>query len=679
MNSELMIKATIWEKENFELIDYLNNVTTETKITINSSGVLCRNKKKISFTEGEDVPPSTYDLVRVHKNLDMKKYVIKCGEWSKDLSKLLDEQGAFFVYNGLSLKELNKNYIYRYYKLSQGDIFKIGRLYFKVLDIHLNREGLDCKCSSVDNSVKGTMIRSSSCNSVIINGQQVIKGQYTNREKKINLDKLYFTKNDQLNNNSILTSKKSNIPKNESLEYIIQNKNSLLPRINSAHELITIKKASHNKGKKNHIVNNFKKKEKVIYSKPACRICYGEDTNDENPLICPCICKGSMKYIHYECLKNWLNSKIEEEMPIDHDREVEVITYNRKEISCELCKEKLPDYIKYNNMYYNISFYKPKFEEFIVLESMKLDKEKIKYIHLISLDKKILINIGRSKDCDLSVPELSVSRFHCMIHKEDGELYLEDNSSKFGTLVLIQNNNLIMNDLIPLRIQINRTFIKFKVKTPFYSNCCSCSNNLVVKKYDYQVQNRKCFDVLSYFIIKDEDLNNDKDEQEQYVEIEVKNNESIIDTSKQIIEDSNKDDKKLLLKIKCNKENKKKKDDILNNSLVNSHSTFFKKLNIKKGNNDNFELPKLDKSNIENFNIRDSISLISERKKNSKILYNQNNNSKYINLLKINNNLKNQSNTHSNTKNINNHSNTLNSLSFNVVKIYNVQGNNNNK
>ena len=59
------------------------------------------------------------------------------------------------------------------------------------------------------------------------------------------------------------------------------------------------------------------------------------------------MCKGSMKYIHYECLKNWLNSKIKEEMSIDNDENyVDVITYNRKDISCELCKEKLPDYIK---------------------------------------------------------------------------------------------------------------------------------------------------------------------------------------------------------------------------------------------------------------------------------------------------------------------------------------------
>lgn len=35
-----------------------------------------------------------------------------------------------------------------------------------------------------------------------------------------------------------------------------------------------------------------------------CRICYSEATS-ENALISPCVCAGSMKYIHAECLRTW--------------------------------------------------------------------------------------------------------------------------------------------------------------------------------------------------------------------------------------------------------------------------------------------------------------------------------------------------------------------------------------
>ncbi|KAF7455903.1 putative zinc finger protein [Cryptosporidium felis] len=50
----------------------------------------------------------------------------------------------------------------------------------------------------------------------------------------------------------------------------------------------------------------------------CCRICLSgdddnfNDTNERyNPLICPCDCRGSMKYIHLQCLRTWLESRLE--------------------------------------------------------------------------------------------------------------------------------------------------------------------------------------------------------------------------------------------------------------------------------------------------------------------------------------------------------------------------------
>ena len=57
-----------------------------------------------------------------------------------------------------------------------------------------------------------------------------------------------------------------------------------------------------------------------------------------------------------------------------------------------------------------------------------------------------------------------------------------------------------------------------------------------------------------------------------------------------------------------------------------------KKINVKKGKNDNLELPELDKINIENF--KDSISLISDKKAPMFVSNFQQN--KQSNLLKIN-------------------------------------------
>ena len=645
-NSELSIKCTIWERETFELIDYYSKETIDTRFKVNSSGVISRNNKQISFIPGESNPEASSDLIRIRKNESDGRFIIDCGEWSKDLAQLVDEQGAFMVYRGISIKQLNNNLNNRYYKLSQGDIIKIGRIYFKVLDIHLKSYNADIK-SNADSTIRGTIIRSSSCNSIVVNGQEIIKGAFSPNQNKKDAVDLCLSGNANLNqnNNSLFVIEKTNKKENESA-------NKIISKVGSTKELFSMTKKN-NKKTKDKVEKNNKNEKKVDEknemdgnnqknkSNRICRICYGDDTTSENPLICPCICKGSMKYIHYECLKNWLNSKIEEDISVDSENpEVEVISYNRKDISCELCKEKLPDYVKHNDRYYNISFYKPKFEEFVVLESMRADKHKAKFIHIISYDKKSSINIGRANECELSISELSVSRFHCIIHKDEGELFLEDNSSKFGTLVLIQNNNMYMNDYVPLKVQTNKTYIKFKIVKPFKISCCRDPYIFESKKYDYQIQNRKCFDILSYFIIKEDDPNQTEKEEEEENKnnINEKENDLIDDDDKNENEGKKEDNNvnnvnKELINDDTKKENKSEIDYEHLDSKTHSHR--IKKVNIKKGKNDASELPNLNKINIEHF--RDSISLIADKDGKQPGAINNNNGqqNKQISLIKL--------------------------------------------
>ena len=441
-NSELNISCKIWDKEVYELVDYYNTNNTKTRLKINTSGVLSREEKVIIFTPGENQEKSESELLRINKDNKTGKYSVDCGTWSKELKNLIDEEGAFIVYRGISFKDIREDYSNRYYKLSQGDILKIGRIYFKVLDIHItsNREkNIGIKINGNESTFKGSINQSS----VVINGQQIIRGSF----KRNGNNKFCLSGRDKPFKNSIFNTEKSQGDNNKFSE----NKVKFNDKQNQNSELFSITKRPQKKEKfkEKKIPNkniNSPNKENTNQNNQGntkiCRICYGDDSTEENPLIYPCICKGSMKYIHYDCLKNWLNAKIEEDISVDSDNnEIEVISYNRKDISCELCKEKLPDYIKYNNKYYNISFYKPKFNEFIVLESMRADKHRAKFIHIMSFDNKDSIHIGRANDCELSIAELSVSRFHCILHKDNGEVFLEDNTSKFGTLVLVQNNN----------------------------------------------------------------------------------------------------------------------------------------------------------------------------------------------------------------------------------------------
>jgi len=45
--------------------------------------------------------------------------------------------------------------------------------------------------------------------------------------------------------------------------------------------------------------------------------------------------------------------------------------------------------------------------------------------------------LGRGNDTDIRITDITVSRLHAKIRKEKDGFYLEDNESKFGSLVLL--------------------------------------------------------------------------------------------------------------------------------------------------------------------------------------------------------------------------------------------------
>jgi len=72
--------------------------------------------------------------------------------------------------------------------------------------------------------------------------------------------------------------------------------------------------------------------------KSLCRICYCSEEDLQSPLISPCLCSGSMKYIHFQCLQTWIKSKISVKISSYENH----MNFLFKLFSCELCKTPLP-------------------------------------------------------------------------------------------------------------------------------------------------------------------------------------------------------------------------------------------------------------------------------------------------------------------------------------------------
>jgi len=74
-----------------------------------------------------------------------------------------------------------------------------------------------------------------------------------------------------------------------------------------------------------------------------------------------------------------------------------------------------------------------------VLESLQHDKHTGRIIHIIRPTiMKNIFTMGRSSSVDLKIDDISISRVHSRIRFEEGKFILEDNNSKFGTMVLVK-------------------------------------------------------------------------------------------------------------------------------------------------------------------------------------------------------------------------------------------------
>jgi len=66
--------------------------------------------------------------------------------------------------------------------------------------------------------------------------------------------------------------------------------------------------------------------------RPFCRFCWTNDRSTENPLISACKCAGGVRFIHYNCLKAWLRTKLVNQVFAN------VKSYYWKDFQCEICR-----------------------------------------------------------------------------------------------------------------------------------------------------------------------------------------------------------------------------------------------------------------------------------------------------------------------------------------------------
>ena len=290
--------------------------------------------------------------------------------------------------------------------------------------------------------------------------------------------KIKISQNENLNEtkrNSSFDNSEMNLGNNINEDIIIHNRNindnynyidtnnELIE--NGANKINNINFSSSVNNKLKSLYNKLKslnKKQKIY----RCRICFCEGNFEGlNPLISPCKCSGSVKYIHLNCLRKWLTSKITTKVSSTND----IYCYVYKTLKCEICQSLIPEIAEFRGKFISLLDFKNIDSPYIIMQSMyqynaqnKISSD-LNIIFVISFKSNNHVNIGRANNSNIRLSDVSVSRNHAKIKYSNGELYLEDISSKFGTLILIQNNVLFLPNKT-VSIQTGKSHLIFNLR-----------------------------------------------------------------------------------------------------------------------------------------------------------------------------------------------------------------------
>lgn len=191
-------------------------------------------------------------------------------------------------------------------------------------------------------------------------------------------------------------------------------------------------------------------------STAMCRICLLEGPGDDDPLIAPCKCKGSIEYVHLRCLRYWIRGRLNiSDNPNG--------SYFYQPLACELCKAVYPTHVQQEEKKSPLVEVPRTQPPFVVLESMVRDSQQhSRGLHVISLAEKAL-KLGRGHESDVRISDVSISRHHATIRFHEGQFLLQDQESKFGTLVAMKKPRQLESGR-PLSIQVGRTVLALSLQ-----------------------------------------------------------------------------------------------------------------------------------------------------------------------------------------------------------------------
>jgi hypothetical protein len=387
-------------KENIDLKNYFN------------FDILFRIRKSIKKDKLEIINP-----IKIEAKINKIEYLLN----------YLDEK-IWYPVKSEKPGELEENN--EEYSINENDILKFGRKKYEVRKLNINYSNERMSTNISENYNISELNK---------NAPPIFKIDISENQYKI----LNENQNEEQSEQKKTTETDINKYKIEKFDFIHESSNTKSTQNNTDGEKVT----------KNREINDF---DDLDEKDEKCRICFECNSSKENPLLLLCKCHN---YIHFECLKLYFMKKLK----IVESGKGAVTTYILERCNCEICLTPYPTRFripKFDIIYDLVDVSLPNDLDYMILESLDYikDNKNLKLIHLIQL-KDDNIFIGRHTLNDIVDNDISVSRYHSVLKydRENGKIFLENRSEKFGSLVLVRGNIKMRNKTI--NFQVGRTYI----------------------------------------------------------------------------------------------------------------------------------------------------------------------------------------------------------------------------
>lgn len=195
-------------------------------------------------------------------------------------------------------------------------------------------------------------------------------------------------------------------------------------------------------------------------SAATCRICLEPETARKQFEKDLCACSRSMP-AHVECLLSWIDSKCVRRGEQGHL----VVDYSA--YFCDICKQPYPQRIQVGGVARDVlDAHLAACGPSLHLDFFELNSPNIRHTLVLPLTgpERTLV-VGRQKECQIFLKDVSVSRMHAKLRWSSPRLFVSDCLSKFGTAVLVKGP-IAFDAASPLQLLSDRSRLTLQLVDP---------------------------------------------------------------------------------------------------------------------------------------------------------------------------------------------------------------------